>query len=96
MGLFDFLKRKKITKTSQENREYLLQKGRIVDGYIIDSEIDDDGNEIVRYQYSIHGVDFESSEILTDEQKADPIKYAPGASVGIRFDPRNHHNSILV
>ena len=96
MGFFDFLKRNKNKDLYAHRRERLLSKGRITDGVIIDSEINDNGDEIVHYQYSIHGVDFESSEILTEEQKKTPIKYAPGASVGIRFDPRNHHNSILV
>ncbi len=96
MGLFDFLKQKKEKKTTQSNRQYLLENGRITDGIIIDSEMDENGNEIVHYQYSIHGVDFESSEILSDEQKENPLKYAPGAGVGVRFDPKNHHNSMLV
>ncbi len=96
MGLFDFLKRNKQQNIeAKDRRNHLMQNGRITDGVIIDSEIDDNGEEIVHYQYSIHGVDFQSSEILSDEQKVDPLKYAPGANVGIRFDPRNHHNSIL-
>ena len=96
MGLLDFFKRENKTDLVQKRREVLLQKGRIADAIIIDSEIDDNGDEIVRYHYNIHGVDFESSEILTDEQKKDSLKYAPGANVGIRFDPKNHHNSVLV
>lgn len=96
MGLFDFLKRDKKENTAQTRRDHLLKHGRICDGVIIDSEINEDGDEIVHYHYNIHGVDFESSEILTDEQKVNPLTYAPGASVGIRFDPKNHHNSILV
>lgn len=94
MGLFDFLKRGK-QETAKTNREHLLENGRITDGIIIDAEIDEDGREIVHYQYSIHGVDFESSEILSEEQKKHPLKYAPGAGVGVRFDPKNHHNSML-
>lgn len=96
MGLFNFLKRNKLDNSAEKRREILLQRGRITDGTIIDTEIDEDGVEIVRYHYSIHGVIFESSDVLTEEQKKTPIKYAPGAAVGIRFDPKNHHNSILV
>lgn len=96
MGFFDFLKRNKVQITEQSRREFLLEKGRITDGIIIESEINEDGEEIVHYNYNIHGVLFESSEILSEEQKSNPIKYAPGANVGVRFDPRNHHNSILV
>lgn len=77
-------------------REFLEKNGRITDGTIIDTEISDSGEEIAYYYYSIHGVDFESSEILTEEQRQNRIKYAPGAKVGVRFDPKNHGNSILV
>ncbi|HMS40201.1 MAG TPA: hypothetical protein PKE69_08250 [Pyrinomonadaceae bacterium] len=96
MGLFDIFRRKKEEENSTEKRrEFLLTKGRICDGTIIDTETTDAGEEIVYYFYQIQGVDFESSEILTDEQKKNPLKYAPGAKVGVRFDPRNHGNSIL-
>jgi hypothetical protein len=43
----------------------------------------------------LNGVDFESSEILTAEQRLSPAKYAPGAKVGVRYDPRNQGNSII-
>lgn len=94
MGFFDFLKRKK-AETQETRRQRLLSKGRITDGMIIDSETAEDGSEIVQYSYCIQGVDFESSEVLTEEQLANGIKYAPGASVAIRFDPHNHGNSIV-
>ena len=95
MGLLDLFK-KKNKFTEADRLEYLRQHGRITDGVIIDSEISDDGDEIVHYHYNIHGVDFESSEILSEEKLTDPVKYAPGANVGVRFDPKNHHNSMLV
>jgi len=94
MGFFNFLKRKK-TETPEMRRQRLLSMGRITDGVILDSETAEDGSEIVQYSYSIHGVDFESSEVLTDEQVKNSIKYAPGASVAIRFDPHNHGNSVI-
>ena len=95
MGIFDFFRKKKVVDLEQHRREYLLQHGRITDGTIIDSETTEKG-ELVYYFYSIQGVDFESSEILTEEQLQEPLKYAPGAKVGVRFDPRQHGNSILV
>ena len=55
-----------------------------------------DGSEIAYYYYTVHGVDFESSELLTDEQRLKPLSYAPGAKVGVKYDPKNHGNSILV
>jgi hypothetical protein len=95
MGLFSIFKQKKNVDLEAARREHLRQKGRICDGTIIDSEQSAQG-EIVFYVYSVHGVDFESSELLSDEQLIDPLKYAPGAKVGVRFDPKNHGNSMLV
>ncbi|MDQ3131101.1 MAG: hypothetical protein M3Q99_10110 [Acidobacteriota bacterium] len=96
MGLFNIFKRKEKIDLEAKRREDLQKIGRITDGTIIDSEINDKGEEIVIYFYSIQGVDFESSEMLTEEQRENPLKYAPGAKVGIRFDPKNHGNSMLV
>ncbi|MDQ3323150.1 MAG: hypothetical protein M3525_12080 [Acidobacteriota bacterium] len=96
MRLFDIFKPKKRQNTEAARREFLMRNGRIADGTITDSETSERGEEIVFYIYSIQGVDFESSEILTAEQMENPLQYAPGAKVGIRFDPKNHGNSMLV
>ena len=96
MGVFNIFKRRREPNTEAARREFLLQKGRITDGTITDSEIAENGREIVCYVYNIQGVDFESSEFLTDRQRENPLSYAPGARVGVRFDPKNHGNSMLV
>lgn len=94
MGIIDkILRRKK--PDPRARRRLLLAGGRITDGVIIDSEINDTGEEIVFYTYTLNGVDFESSDILTVEQRNEPVKYAPGAKVGIRYDQRNQGNSIV-
>ncbi|MFN0138953.1 MAG: hypothetical protein ACKVQW_02555 [Pyrinomonadaceae bacterium] len=94
MGLLDtILRRKKIDPDAR--RRFLLANGRITDGVIIESSVNGAGEEIVYFQYTLNGVDFESSEVLTDEQRLEPVKYAPGAKVGIRYDPRNQGNSIV-
>ncbi|QQS34108.1 MAG: hypothetical protein IPM50_05900 [Acidobacteriota bacterium] len=80
---------------AEARRRFLLESGRITDGVIIDSMTDADGNEVISYSYTLNGVDFESSDILTPEQRLDPIKYAPGAKVAVRFDPRNQGNCIV-
>lgn len=95
MGLFDIFKRKNKGLSESGRREFLLKHGRITEGTIIDSETAANGDEIAYYYYRINGVDFESSDILSDTQKQNPIKYAPGAKVSIRFDPKNHGNSVL-
>jgi hypothetical protein len=94
MGLIDkLLRRKKVDPHAR--RRFLLANGRITDGVIIDSSVDDKGEEVVLFTYTLNGVDFESSEILTAEQRQDRVKYAPGAKVGIRYDQRNQGNSIV-
>jgi len=96
MGLFDIFKSKKQIDVTNQREEFLRKSGRITDGVIIDSETNNKGEEIVFYIYSVQGVDFESSEILTADQLQNSIQYAPGAKVGVRFDPKNHGNSMLV
>jgi hypothetical protein len=96
MGILGFFKRKKDRDVLAERREHLLAHGRITDGRIIDTETNVRGQEIVFYLYTLNGVDFESSELLSAEQQSDPLRYAPGAKVGVRYDPKNQGNSMLV
>jgi hypothetical protein len=94
MGLIDkILGRKRFDPDAR--RRHLLANGRITDGVIIDSEVNGSGEEIVFFTYTLNGVDFESSEVLTTEQRRDRAKYAPGARVGIRYDQKNQGNSIV-
>jgi uncharacterized protein DUF3592 len=94
MGIFSIFRRKdKIDHAAR--RLFLLQHGRITDAVITDSETTHAGEEIVFYVYTLNGVDFESSELLTREQRVDPVKYAPGAKVAVRYDPKNQGNSII-
>ena len=93
MGIVDKLLRRKPADPNARRR-FLLANGRITEGVILDSEIKG-AEEIVYYTYTLNGVDFESSEMLTVEQRGKPAKYAPGAKVGIRYDPRNQGNSIV-
>lgn len=95
MGLFNLLRKKKGRDLEAERRQFLSTHGRITDGRIIDSDSMQDGREIVFYTYTLGGVDFESSEVLTDEQSREPLKYAPGAKIGVRYDSKNHGNSML-
>lgn len=95
MGLLDFLKRKKEEDPEIARRRFLKANGRITDGRIIDTVINERGEEIALYLYTLNGVDFESSELLTAAQRTDPLKYAPGAKIGVRYDPKNQGNSML-
>ena len=82
--------------SDEDRRAALLKIGRITDGAIIDCEPTANGGEVVFYAYTLNGVDFESSELLSEEQMRDPLKYAPGAKVSVRYDPKNQGNSMLV
>ena len=94
MGIIDKILRRKAVDLDARRR-LLLANGRITDGVILDTEINDAGEEIAIYSYTLNGVDFESSDVLTQAQRLDRAKYAPGAKVGIRYDQRNQGNSIL-
>jgi hypothetical protein len=93
MGLFDFFK-KKSKNSENARRDFLMRNGRITEGTVIDIQTTEKG-EVVFYVYNVQGVDYESSELLTSEQMKNPLRYAPGAKVSIRYDPKNHGNSIL-
>jgi uncharacterized protein DUF3592 len=93
MGFLDKLRRKK-EPTEAERRAHLRATGRITEGVILDS--DSRGSvEIVYYLYTLNGVDFESSERLDEKQMQDPLKYAPGQKINVRYDPKNQGNSTL-
>lgn len=95
MGLFEFFKKKEKGDPETERRKFLREHGRITDGRILDTFINNRGQEVAFYLYTLNGVDFESSELLTDQQQRDPLKYAPGAKIGVRYDPKNQGNSML-
>ena len=68
MGFIDkYLRRKRVDPNAR--RKLLLATGRITDGVIIDSGMTSEGDEIVFYTYTLNGVDFESSDVLTPEQR---------------------------
>lgn len=96
MGLFDIFRKKSNEDIEREFREKLIRSGRITDGVIIDNETLETGKIVVFYVYSVQGADFESSEVLSDEQAQESIRYAPGAHVGVKYDPKHHGSSILV
>ena len=94
MGFVDkLLRRKKVDPDAR--RRHLMQYGRITDGVILDTQINGNGEEVVLFSYTLNGVDFESYEVLTEEQRKDPARYAPGAKVGIRYDQKNQGNSVV-
>ena len=95
MGLFGFFNKNSKEDPEIARRRFLMEHGRITDGRILDTILNDRSQEVAFYTYTLNGVDFESSELLTEEQRRDPLKYAPGAKIGVRYDPRNQGNSML-
>lgn len=94
MGIVDkILRRKKADPEAR--RRFLLANGRITDGVILDSGVNETGDETVHFLYTLNGVDFEAFEVLTPAQAKEPARYAPGAHVGIRYDPKNQGNAIV-
>lgn len=95
MGIFDRFKKKDETELNKQRIEFLREKGRITDGTISETETLESGETVAHYFYFVQGVEFESSETLTEDKIKNGAKYVEGAGVGIRYDPRNHGNSIL-
>jgi hypothetical protein len=96
MNLLDRFRRKK-REDETAHIARLLQNGRIVEGRVIDVGTDAEGNITqVFYCYEIGGVQYESSQLLNPEQQRSSARYIPGASVTIRYDPRQPANSALL
>ena len=95
MALLDRFRRRKGDETLPTAR--LLRTGRIVEGRVIDITSDAAGNITqVFYSYNIAGVEYESSQALSVEQQCRKAAYSPGASVTIRYDPRQPAHSLVV
>ena len=75
----------------------LSKTGRMADGRIIDVVSDNDGHITeVTYSYTLAGVQYESSQPLSDLQQQRQNAYAPGEQIVVRYDPRSPANSIVV
>jgi hypothetical protein len=96
MSLTNFFRRKRID-TEAARREHLLRTGRIAEGMIFDIANDEAGAITqIFYQYNVNGADYESSQQLSDEQRAHQEDYAPGAHITVRYHPHQPSNSIVV
>jgi lipase chaperone LimK len=95
MGFLDRFRRKKDDEASRVAR--LLLTGRIAEGRVVDVVDDADGNFTqVFYNYSVAGVDYESSQSLSPQQQNLKSQYIPGARVTVRYDPRQPPNATVV
>ena len=96
MPLSNLFRRKK-SDPEAERRARLLANGRITDGTILDTGNDEAGAvRQIYFRYEVSGVEYESSQLLDEEQRRRESTYFPGASVTIRYDPHHPGNSLVV
>lgn len=95
MSFLDRFRKKSEDEPSRIAR--LSRTGRMADGKIIDAVSDTDGRITeVTYTYTLAGVQYESSQALSEPQQQRSNDYAPGKQIVIRYDPRSPANSIVV
>jgi Protein of unknown function (DUF3592) len=95
MSFLDRFRKKTEDEASRILR--LLKTGRMADGRILDVVSDSDGHITeVTYTYTLAGVQYESSQALSELQQQRPNDYAPGEQIIVRYDPRSPANSIVV
>lgn len=96
MSFLNFFRRQKVDQEA-ERKSRLLRSGRIAEARVFDVGTNESGAVThVFYSYNVGGVDYESSQILSDEQRAHADDYAPGVGITVRFDPRQPTNSVVV
>ena len=94
MSFLDRFRRKREDEASRIVR--LSKTGRMTDGKILDAESASDGRILqVTYTYTLAGVQYESSQELSQAQQQRSVDYAPGRNIIVRYDPRQPANSIV-
>ncbi len=95
MSFLDRFRKKKEDEAGRIAR--LSKTGRMADGRILDAVSETDGKITqVTYSYILAGVQYESSQALSQLQQQRPYDYAPGRHIIVRYDPRQPANSIVV
>ena len=95
MSFLDRFRKKPEDEASRIER--LSKTGRMTDANIIDAVSDNDGRITeVTYTYMLAGVQYESSQALSEIQQQRSSDYVPGKQIVIRYDPRSPANSIVV
>ena len=95
MSFLDRFRKKTEDEASRIAR--LSRTGRMADGKIIDAVSDQSGRITeVTYTYMLAGVQYESSQALSELQQQRSSDYVPGKQIVVRYDPRSPANSIVV
>jgi hypothetical protein len=77
-------------------RALLRRAGRLGEATVLGTDIDEDGNAMLSYSYTIGGTDYETVQRLDDQQLLRKSDYLPGSKVQLRYDPRHPANSLVV
>ncbi|MGD0903904.1 MAG: hypothetical protein ABR924_13280 [Terracidiphilus sp.] len=98
---FVFRKRPTPEELERTRRQFLVQFGRLVDGMLLDvCQVEaEDGRALTMlvYHYRIASVDYECSQDVTGMAGAfDAAQVRAGFPCTVRYQPGNHHNSIVV
>ena len=96
-----FRKHPTAEELERARRMFLARSGRLVDGMLLDvCEVKaEDGRTLTMllYSYRIGGVDYESSQDITDMRGVvDALQVRAGFPCSARYQPGNPHNSIVV
>jgi hypothetical protein len=93
-------RRKTPEQMERERRLRLHTIGRITDGTVIDThEVSTEGGtmQLLVYQYSVGGVDYEASQDVTLFRAAlDLPSFRVGFPASVKFDQQNPANSIVI
>lgn len=97
MAISNWFRRKK-DNAEAERRTRLLARGRIADDAVVLDIGTNDAGVVTHifYRYTVNSVDYESSQMLDQEQQQREADYAPGAHIVVRYDPGQPGNSIVV
>jgi hypothetical protein len=96
MGILNIFRRNKRDDEAARRAE-LLRTGRITEGSVFDVVTDEAGAITqIFFNYTLNGVDYESSQTLDPQQRQRQADYIPGARVIVRFNPRRPGNSVVV
>jgi hypothetical protein len=73
---------------------WLVQFGRVTEGQVLDLQ-QDEMEALIYYRYQVANVDYETSQKLSHDQLSRKQHYVPGASISVRYDPKNPGSSIV-
>ncbi len=93
-------RRKTPEQMERERRQRLHSVGRITDGTVVDAHelrTDQGTVQLLVYQYSVGGVDYEASQDVTLFHHAlDLQSFRVGFPASVKFDQQNPGNSIVI